>query len=187
MTTLWLTIPLLAAAAIALGWLLQRPFAAPLDALERLFVSFALGTAVLGSLALLLAQFGRFALPTLAALAALIAAAALLTRRYSLSVIRNPLSVIRYPLSVIRNPTSVIRHPKSKIQNPKSKIRFPPSAALLLWLPFALWLFFRPHEFIVGAADAGVYTNLAAEIAQNGRIHPHDPLLANLDPALYDD
>ncbi|MGH2537382.1 MAG: hypothetical protein ACRDHL_08320, partial [Candidatus Promineifilaceae bacterium] len=56
---------------------------------------------------------------------------------------------------------------------------------LLAWLAAAGWLFFRPHEFILGAADAGVYVNLAANIAQSGAILIDDPTLAQLDPALY--
>jgi 4-amino-4-deoxy-L-arabinose transferase-like glycosyltransferase len=56
---------------------------------------------------------------------------------------------------------------------------------LLLWVPAALWLFFRPHEFIIGGADAGVYVNLAASIAESGRIVINDTILADLDPALY--
>lgn len=58
-------------------------------------------------------------------------------------------------------------------------------AALLLWLAAASWLFFRPHEFITGGADAGVYVNLGANIARSGAILIHDPLLAGLDPGLY--
>jgi hypothetical protein len=55
---------------------------------------------------------------------------------------------------------------------------------LLLWAAAALWLFFRPHQFIKGAADAGVYVNLAAEIAQNGRLALHDELLAAMPAEL---
>lgn len=56
---------------------------------------------------------------------------------------------------------------------------------LALWLPLACWLFLRPHEFLLGAADAGVYINLGASIAQHGSILLADPFLAALDPGLY--
>jgi 4-amino-4-deoxy-L-arabinose transferase-like glycosyltransferase len=57
---------------------------------------------------------------------------------------------------------------------------------LTVWLAVVSWLFFRPHEFIIGGADAGVYVNLAAAIARQGSVVLHDPILAGLDPALYD-
>ena len=57
--------------------------------------------------------------------------------------------------------------------------------ALGLWALAAIWLFFRPHEFIIGGADAGVYVNLGANIARTGGILVHDPTLAALDPSLY--
>ena len=58
-------------------------------------------------------------------------------------------------------------------------------AALGLWALVAAWLYFRPHEFILGGADAGVYVNLGANIARTGGILIHDPTLAALDPSLY--
>ncbi len=58
-------------------------------------------------------------------------------------------------------------------------------AALALWALVAAWLFFRPHEFVVGGADAGVYVNLGANIARSGGVLIHDPTLAALDPSLY--
>lgn len=57
--------------------------------------------------------------------------------------------------------------------------------ALLCWLLIATFLFFRPHQFIRGGADAGIYVNLATHIAKTGRITIHDPTIATLDPALY--
>jgi len=47
-----------------------------------------------------------------------------------------------------------------------------------------IWLMLRPHQFITGAADAGVYVNLGANIAQNGSIIIQDTVLANLEPSL---
>ncbi len=50
---------------------------------------------------------------------------------------------------------------------------------LLLWLIAAGWLFFRPHESIMGGADAGVYVSLGAEIAQQGGFQIVDETLAS--------
>ncbi|WP_374686517.1 hypothetical protein [Promineifilum sp.] len=55
---------------------------------------------------------------------------------------------------------------------------------LALWLAAALWLFFQPHEYIYGGADAGVYVSLGAEIAHHGGFRVVDKTLAALDPAL---
>ena len=46
-------------------------------------------------------------------------------------------------------------------------------------------LFFRPHRYVSGGADAGVYVNLAATIADTGSITLTDETLTALDPALY--
>jgi 4-amino-4-deoxy-L-arabinose transferase-like glycosyltransferase len=48
-----------------------------------------------------------------------------------------------------------------------------------------VWLFFRPHEYLLGGADAGVYVNLGANIAKTGGIVIKDGALASLDPELY--
>ena len=44
----------------------------------------------------------------------------------------------------------------------------------------AAWLYFRPHESIMGGADAGVYVSLGAEIAQHGSFRLVDEALAAL-------
>jgi 4-amino-4-deoxy-L-arabinose transferase-like glycosyltransferase len=60
------------------------------------------------------------------------------------------------------------------------------SAWLLLGLLIvAAALFFHPHEFIFGGADAGVYVNLGANIARTGSWLVHDPTVAALDSSLY--
>ena len=58
-------------------------------------------------------------------------------------------------------------------------------AALLLLVALALALFFHPHEFIFGGADAGVYVNLGANIARTGAWIVHDPVIADLPSELY--
>ena len=54
-----------------------------------------------------------------------------------------------------------------------------------VWLITAVFLFFRPHEFVLGGADAGAYVSLGAAIAQHGGILLQDETLAALDPDLY--
>lgn len=56
---------------------------------------------------------------------------------------------------------------------------------LLALLGVAAVLFFRPHQFILGAADAGVYVNLGAAIAKTGAITQHDPAFATLPTTLF--
>lgn len=55
---------------------------------------------------------------------------------------------------------------------------------LAVWLAAAMWLFFRPHEYVFGGADAGVYISLGAEIAHNGGFRVTDEILAGLSPEL---
>ena len=60
------------------------------------------------------------------------------------------------------------------------------AAALAVWLVAVALVYFRPHEFIVGGADAGVYISLGANIARTGAITVRDPLLGALSPVLRD-
>jgi hypothetical protein len=53
-------------------------------------------------------------------------------------------------------------------------------AALLAVLMLATGLFFRPHEFILGGADAGVYVNTGMNLARTGSLIIHDDLLADV-------
>jgi 4-amino-4-deoxy-L-arabinose transferase-like glycosyltransferase len=55
-----------------------------------------------------------------------------------------------------------------------------PDWLLLLLLPLFTLLYFRPHEYILGGADAGGYMNIATTLAQTGDFIIHDewmPLL----------
>lgn len=56
---------------------------------------------------------------------------------------------------------------------------------LLGLLIVAVILFFHPHEFIFGGADAGVYVNLGANMARTGSWLIYDPVVASLDSNLY--
>ena len=65
--------------------------------------------------------------------------------------------------------------------------RFEP-LLLLGWLVVAGWLFLRPHQFLLGAADAGVYVNLAHHIADTGQIMvPESGLTADTGPIFLRD
>lgn len=46
-------------------------------------------------------------------------------------------------------------------------------------------LYLRPHEFIFGGADAGVYVNLGANIARTGRWLISNPILSAVPPSDY--
>ncbi len=58
-------------------------------------------------------------------------------------------------------------------------------AALIGFLALLSAIYFRPHEFIMGAADAGVYVNMGSHIAQSGQLLVDDPLIAQLDSSFY--
>jgi len=145
------------------GWQILHLLDAPdLDWLERIFISFALGTAVIGTTALILAELGQFHIITLALIWLLVLLGLLFANHKS-----------QAPVS-----------PKNRLLVKPQKTQRIQFALLLLWLMAALWLFFRPHEFIIGGADAGVYTNLSASIVREGSIVFDDPVLADLDAEL---
>ncbi|GAB4153454.1 MAG: hypothetical protein Fur0021_19280 [Candidatus Promineifilaceae bacterium] len=81
--------------------------------------------------------------------------------------------------------TLLAAHQSRRRLLPSSFPFLPSSLFLLPWFLLAAWLFFRPHEYILGGADAGVYVSLGANIDRSGSILIDDPLLARLDPALY--
>ncbi len=54
--------------------------------------------------------------------------------------------------------------------------------ALLALVMVAIPLYARPHEYVLGGADAGVYVNIGANLARTGRLVIHDPLVASTPP-----
>ena len=129
------------------------------DPLEYLFAALTFGVLIIGWLALLLAELGHFSLGILGVLwgaIVLIFSGWRLARRRHVPLPSTPWCVNRWEV-----------------------------AALILWALVATWLYVRPHEFVMGGADAGVYVNLGANIARTGAILIHDPTLAALDPSLY--
>lgn len=55
------------------------------------------------------------------------------------------------------------------------------TALIILLFVFAV-IYFRPHEFVLGGADAGGYMNIAATLAQTGDFVLHDEWVSYLRP-----
>lgn len=128
---------------------------------DLLFAAVAIGALVLGWMTLVMAELGWFSLPRLAAIGG------------TLLVISAAISIAKQGRDrVFRTLTERSRFQRAEV------------VALGFWLIAALWLFGRPHEYITGAADVGVYLNLGAHIAHTGRIVFSDPMLASLSPNL---
>jgi hypothetical protein len=177
----WTAVLVIVLAAGGLGWLALSLFGKDgsqtnadergfFGVFERAFTALALGVTIMGWIAFVLAELGWYSLPTLILIwLALIALFAFRRRRRPMSAAQ-PLTPTAYPLPA---------HPRI-LHSTRLEPIF-----LLLWLGAALWLFFRPHEFIIGAADAGVYVNLGAWVAENGRLLINDPTFSQLSPDLY--
>jgi hypothetical protein len=147
-------------ASLATGGLILGPggWRRLTDPLERLFASLALGLLSSGWLALLLAEAGVFSLARLAALWGI--AVVLLAWRWR-------------------------RAHNDAPSDGCGRVSRAEVAALMVWLATALWLFFRPHESILGGADAGVYVSAGANLSRTGALLIFDPALALLEPADY--
>jgi len=157
-----LVVVLVLAGAMGLGGLLLMGLAARCDSwngtiVEAILLSGVLGVLVLGWMALILAEIGYFSPVTLVVLwLACILGLAFWLRR-----------------QVVWPTFSFTPMPRWEW------------LALGIWLIAAGYLFFRPHQCIIGGADSGVYVNLGANIARSGGILIHDQTLAELDPILY--
>lgn len=162
-----------------LGWLALKSFIGRQMFIvawhEKLFMSLALGISLIGWLAIILAEIGLFSILLLGSLWLIFALC---------------FGVIVWWRQ--QHPNSPLQTQDEEGSTPRFavlKLSFVPDWAeyliLGIWLIVAAWLFFRPHQYITGAADAGVYVNLGAEIAQNGRTLIKDDFLAELNPALY--
>ncbi|MCU0500159.1 MAG: hypothetical protein MUC51_00070 [Anaerolineae bacterium] len=161
-----LAIVLIVAAALLPGSLIVSLWGKPLreDPVAFLFAGLSFGLLAFGWLALTLAELGGFSLTLLAALWLGITTGAVIVW----------LRRTRHRVMPLPMPAAHRREQRWEL------------AALGLWLLLVTGIYFRPHEFIIGGADAGVYASLGANIVRTGSIRFVDPVLAALDPALYD-
>jgi hypothetical protein len=163
-----LIIPLMVLLALVPGILIARRFLSsgtPWN-LPLLFAALILGMVWLGWSALILAELGRFGLASFLAIWGLLVGALLIQEFSSRRAVTFPATT------------------KDEESRHSGEIKWDTWEWLVLavWLAAAIWLFFRPHEYILGGADAGVYVNLGAELAQNGSFRIIDPSLAALAP-----
>ncbi|MCL4262181.1 MAG: hypothetical protein KJ069_03160 [Anaerolineae bacterium] len=165
----WLALGVILLLGLIPGWLLVtvliglRPSAA-LDWLEKAFAALTAGLVIMGWAVVWLVEFGLYSLTLL------------LGCWFGLTLLLALAAIKRGGLS----PSLPVFNRRSLFQGEGRWER----PFLLLWLLVAGWLFVRPHQYITGAGDAGVYVNLAAHIAQNGRLLVYDETLADLDPSL---
>jgi 4-amino-4-deoxy-L-arabinose transferase-like glycosyltransferase len=180
---IWLALLLMVVACILLGRLAAEPFIrsrGPFqgDWLALAFISITFGVIILGWISLLLAEVGFFSITLLAGLwLALIVVLAVIMRR----------GTRQKDVGELDRPDLEEPAHEQGAGIVGSSMKVPPwlqYALLGLWLIVAVWLFFRPHQYVLGGADAGVYVNLAASIADSGGILIDDPTLMGLDEAL---
>jgi len=166
----WSAVLLLPLAGLVPGWLAVRQFVRGRATLPLTFAALALGLAATGWLALVLAEFGVFSAGRLALVWLTLVMALLALDVWRRRTGRGPIEQAVDDIA----PPLLRRLPR------RAELVF-----LALWVVAAGWLFFRPHEYVLGAADAGVYVNIGASIARQGSIVVHDEALAGLDPTLY--
>ena len=164
----WTVIPALVAAGFVPGWLIVRQFGRGRWSLPLAFAGLALGLAALGWAALLLAEVGLFSIGWLALVWALLVGGLL-----ALDVWRGRMGHVSLSAGPLPDPLPggegvAGPFPKSLPQGegafspaplpPRSPALLPQAelAFLAAWAVAAGWLFFRPHEYVLGAADAGV-------------------------------
>ena len=165
----WLAIVFIVFVSVMTGWLIIRPFLAHTpfagDWLALLMGSVTLGSISIGLLALILVELSIYSLPLLGILLLLLVLL---------------LALFGWRKQAPWLPEFAEPPPKEAIFiNQRWEKLF-----LVVWLIAAAWLFFRPHQFVHGAADAGVYVNLAAQIERLGTIVYHDETFAQLDPSV---
>lgn len=157
----WLSLLLLSGAFVVIGVLVTLLFITRGGrwSLPLAFAALTVGSVVVGWVALLLAELGLFSGWALLAVVAGLAGALLV---WHWRDVKSTRPVERLAVEV--------------------KWASWERVMLAVWLAAALWLYFRPHEYIFGGADAGVYISLGAEIAQHGGFRIFDETLAGLSP-----
>jgi hypothetical protein len=168
----WLVIVVIASFVIGLGSAIVLQFLPVRSWLtvEGVFASITLGVVLGGWLALVLAELNLFSTSSI-----LVFWLVVLISLLALAYLRKPQTELHYQLE------TADRQSMQKVETPWENF-FP--LILVFWMVVAAWLFFRPHEYILGGADAGVYISLGAEIAQNGGFIIQDDVLAQLPPSL---
>lgn len=136
-----------------------------LTPLEKVFATFTLGSIITGWLAFVLTELGLFSLP--------------LWLGILLGFHLLWLMWVWWTRGMPQIGTGIL---SGRTLSPRFVLEY---GLLFLWGLVALFLFARPHEMVYGAADAGVYVNLSAHIAQTGSLLIEDEILGGLDPALY--
>lgn len=165
------------------------PAAAPIDALDLAYAAVAVAVCVAAWCALLLAELGLFAgaIGAVAALATGLVAAVLVVR-WTLSPQSSALSGQASaprsgPLSTLSPRPSPPPHPLSTHDpQPSPRARPLELAAALALLLLGVAILGRPHEYVLGGLDPGIYVNTAALIAERGGVVWQDPEL----PAMSD-
>ena len=168
----WFVILVIALIVTALGGVVVLQFL-PLRAwltLEGIFASLTIGTVVGGWQALVLAEMGAFSLGSLFAVWL-----ALLLLLGGIAAACQERTAECYEVQTISG-----KGREKEWTMGDGFFLF----VFIVWFIAALWLYFRPHEYILGGADAGVYVSIGAEIAQNGGILLHDEALSELNPVL---
>jgi hypothetical protein len=174
----WAAIIIIVAASLITGCLIVALFIEPVrrfdgDRLALVFSSLVAGIAVNGWLALVLAELGWYSIGLMVII------------WFIVSVSLGLIVAWRRRSATRSEPLALEPRPKSPIPTLSFLPVWFEYAFLAMWLVIASWLFFRPHQYIIGGADAGVYINLAANISGTGSILIEDQTLADLDPSLY--
>ena len=195
----WTVIPVLLVVGFAPGWLIVRQFGRGRLSPPLAFAALALGLAVVGWAALVLAEVGVYSLGRLGLFWALLVGGLLALDVWRGKTDHRPLTADRHSPTADRHAplaapsASEAADSAGGREMPSPPLPRPPApllqwaelAFLAAWAVAAAWLFFRPHEYVLGAADAGVYVSIGASIAREGSIVITDETLAALDPALY--
>lgn len=127
------------------------------DRLEVFFLQVLLSALATSGVALLMADLGLFSLPRVLGVLALLCGAAIMMRRFRPRVATDGGAVVTWD-----------------------------GWAMLGVLAGAALLFSRPHEYLQGGWDPGVYLQTGANIASTGGINFHDPILAAMSPEMRD-
>jgi hypothetical protein len=153
LTILFFPLALFLPGYFVVSWFTDRQIArVGLRTIEALFLSVVLSSALTGIVALALAQAGHFSLPVLTMML-LLASSGIAG-------------------AVWLKQKSLLWH---VAPSPNSEWVTVASVAI-----GAAVLFLRPHQYILGGGDAGVYVNIGANLAKTGALLIQEPLLAEI-------